>query len=93
MDGVLMVVHAGKTRRGAAKQAAELLQRARARVIGVVYNRLQRPKNAATMESYYFGDSYFAGSRSGDLFRRNGASRMIGAGSAVSQFEEEPGEL
>jgi succinoglycan biosynthesis transport protein ExoP len=40
VDGVLLVAEAGKTRRTAARQAAESLQKVRARILGVVLNRL-----------------------------------------------------
>lgn len=91
MDGVVLVVHAGKTRRAAVKQATDMLQRARARVIGVVYNRLHRPRNSATIETYYFGNSYFSGAaQRSDLLRRNG--RMIGAG-AVGTVDEAEMEI
>jgi succinoglycan biosynthesis transport protein ExoP len=40
VDGVLLVTEAGKTRRTAARQASESLQKVRARILGVVLNRL-----------------------------------------------------
>jgi non-specific protein-tyrosine kinase len=36
LDGVLLVVEAGKTRRDSAQKARDTLNRARARVLGVV---------------------------------------------------------
>jgi non-specific protein-tyrosine kinase len=39
-DGVLLVTEAGKTRRTAARQASESLQKVRARILGIVLNRL-----------------------------------------------------
>lgn len=38
VDGVILVVRVGKTKLGAAKQAAEQLQRAGARILGIVLN-------------------------------------------------------
>ena len=38
MDGVLLVLNAGQTRRDHAERARELLERVRARVIGAVLN-------------------------------------------------------
>ena len=40
MDGMLMIVHPGKTSISAAKQAIEQLKRAKARILGVVLNPL-----------------------------------------------------
>lgn len=42
VDGVVLVVDVGKTRKGALRYARELLHRARARVLGVVFNRAGR---------------------------------------------------
>lgn len=38
MDGVVLVVRVGRTRRGTVRQAIEMLRRARARLVGTVYN-------------------------------------------------------
>ena len=38
MDGVLMVINAGETRRDHVERAREMLERVRARVIGAVLN-------------------------------------------------------
>jgi len=58
VDGVLLVVSTGRTRRSAAHAAAEALDRVGARVVGVALNR-QRPGRDAVreeMESYPYAD-------------------------------------
>jgi capsular exopolysaccharide synthesis family protein len=65
VDGVIMVLQPGETDIGSAKASLELLQRAGARVLGVVLNRI--PRNRADYyggyqhySSYYKGYSYYA---------------------------------
>ncbi len=55
MDGVLMVVDSGYTRRGTAKRAKEVLQGIGANIVGVVVNR-----SVARAESDYYDYSYGA---------------------------------
>lgn len=86
MDGVLLVLHVGQTRKAAVKQATEMLQRARARIVGLVYNRVQRRKKSASYDSYYYTEDSFSDmARRGEGYRRNGAGRppAITPGSAV----------
>src|SRR5207248_1296663 len=49
MDGVILVLHAGQTRKAGIKHVIEQLNRARARVIGVVLNRIEAEKSG-----YYY---------------------------------------
>jgi capsular exopolysaccharide synthesis family protein len=77
MDGVVLVVHAGVTRKGAVSKAAEMLGRARARVVGVVLNQVQ-----ARSGGYYYYDYYHYGgdhesppTRRRSNHRRNGHER------------------
>jgi non-specific protein-tyrosine kinase len=58
-DGVLIVSHAGRTRRGALGQAKEALARVGANVVGVALNRLTERTTAGYYYRYY-GD-YYAG--------------------------------
>lgn len=57
VDGVLMVLATGRTRRAAARSAAEALERVGARVLGVALNRLGTGRDAAReeMETYKYG--------------------------------------
>jgi Mrp family chromosome partitioning ATPase len=56
LDGVVLVVDAGRTRSGMVARAAELLNQAQAHVWGVVLNRVK----ARSGEGYYY---YYGGSR------------------------------
>ncbi len=65
VDGVILVLQPGKTDIASAKASLELLHRAEARVLGVVFNRI--PRNRADYyggyshySSYYKGYSYYA---------------------------------
>ena len=64
MDGVLLVVDAGKTRRDIAKRALEALNRVNAHVIGVLLNRM--PTQSGGYYYYYqYGDYYGSSDGSG----------------------------
>lgn len=69
VDGVLLVVDAGRTRIAAARQAKEQLERAGANIIGVVVN-----KATAQHGGYYYYHTYSDGSNLNGkgLFRRKG---------------------
>jgi len=51
--GVLLVANAGGTRRGMAKRAVQELQRTKARLLGVILNRLDIRKSGAYYHQYY----------------------------------------
>jgi non-specific protein-tyrosine kinase len=50
VDGVLLVVNAGKTRRDHAERAKEMLQKAKVRIVGATL--INAPKDSS-MRSYY----------------------------------------
>jgi capsular exopolysaccharide synthesis family protein len=58
VDGVLVVLDTGRTRRSAARSAAEALDRVGARVLGVALNRRRTGRDAAReeMETYKYAD-------------------------------------
>jgi len=56
MDGVVLVAHVGQTHKKAIRQAELLLARARARVLGIVFNRV--PIRKGQYYSYYYGYGY-----------------------------------
>lgn len=67
MDGVVIVLHVGQTRKAALKQLVEQMGRARARVLGVVFNRMEQGRGG-----YYYhyysqdsGEGYFSDSGTG----------------------------
>lgn len=74
MDGVVLVLQVGQTRKAAVKHAQELLLRARARVIGVVFNRVQQRKNGYYYyhNYYYTADGYYSDDEPKNGTGRNG---------------------
>jgi capsular exopolysaccharide synthesis family protein len=58
VEGVLLVVDAGKTRRGHLRQAVQQLEAANAHVIGVVLNRLS-PRSDGYYTYYYYRHAYY----------------------------------
>jgi Mrp family chromosome partitioning ATPase len=60
VDGVLLVVDAGETRRGIAQHAVESLRQVGANVIGVVLNRVPTGKGGYY---YYYQDYYGDGGK------------------------------
>ena len=64
VDGVILVVHAGKSSRQVVRRARQLLQDVGARIFGVVLNNvnLRSQDNYYYYQSYYHRDNY----RSGD---------------------------
>ncbi len=54
-DGVLLVVSAGKTRKGALRHVLQQFQRARGRVIGVALNRVRSESRSELAYAEYYG--------------------------------------
>jgi len=69
VDGVLLVVDAGRTRAGALHHAAEILRRANATVWGVMLNKLRARHDEGY---YYYYGSYSYGSDSSNGAGHNG---------------------
>jgi capsular exopolysaccharide synthesis family protein len=60
VDGVLLVVEAGRTRRGAAQHAVESLRQVNANVLGVVLNAVPRRRGGGySYYYYYYYDRYY----------------------------------
>jgi polysaccharide biosynthesis transport protein len=81
MDGVVLVLHVGRTKKGMIKHVRELLNRARARVVGVVFNQVEASKGGYYYYHYYYyyGDGYYSeAARRGDRHRRNGRRELEG---------------
>jgi polysaccharide biosynthesis transport protein len=78
MDGVILVLHVGQTRKAAVKHAIELLERSRSRIVGIVFNRVSPGKSGYYYHHYYYyGDGYYAeAAQRGQRHRRNGKSRL-----------------
>lgn len=66
LGGTLLVIHAGRTRRAAVRQAKEALDRVSAHVVGVVLNRLTERSTAGYYYRYY-GDYYGTPSAAAEL--------------------------
>lgn len=78
MDGVVLVLHVGKTKKGMIKHVQEMLSRARARVVGVVFNQVEHNKGGYYYYHYYYyyGDGYYSeAARRGDRHRRSSNGR------------------
>jgi len=71
VDGVLLVIDAGQTRRGAARRAMESLRRVGGNLIGVVLNSMPASGNGYY---YYYSGYYGTGGRE----RRRGRSGPLG---------------
>lgn len=93
VDGVLLVLHVGHTKKAAIRHAQDLLERAHARIIGVVYNQVERKQGGyAYYQQYYAygGDGYYADSaQRGDHHRngRNGKRNGRGGGKELGGEE------
>lgn len=72
VDGTLLVIDSGSTRREAAQQAIQTLIRGRARVLGAVLNNVARTKGNSY---YYYHSGYYSDNGQGD-----GQHRSAGQG-------------
>jgi non-specific protein-tyrosine kinase len=75
VDGVILVIDVGQTRRGFAQQAVENLRQVDANVIGVVLNRV--PTSGGYYYYYYRDDDYTNGN--GKRLRRWGVDEPLAA--------------
>jgi protein-tyrosine kinase len=75
MDAVVLVLKMGQTRKGAIKQTVELLGRARAHIIGTVFNQVEPNRRGYYYYRQYnqYGQGYYGETEpSGEAQRRNG---------------------
>jgi len=89
MDGVVLVLHVSRTKKAMVKHVQELLARARARVVGVVFNQVETSRGGYYYYNYYnYGDGYYSNAAGrGERRRRNadsGQSLDSGADVAVA---------
>ena len=79
VDGVLVVVRAGQTRRELARQAVAALRQANARIVGALLNRVA-PRSGGYYYYYYdrYGDHYADRDRASGNGRSGGALRGRG---------------
>ena len=99
MDGVVLVLHVGQTRRATIKQTIELLGQARARLIGVVYNKVQ-PHGSGYYYYYYYRSYPYYGLSTGAApqarrHRRNGKESKpdLDRGAALTAGSRQSGEV
>jgi len=99
MDAVVLVLKVGQTRKGAIKQTVELLARARARIIGTVFNQVEPHRRGYYYyrQYAYYGDGYYGDtSPAEERPARNGKTpkpaieprEVVNAPSRASQDEE-----
>jgi non-specific protein-tyrosine kinase len=76
-DGTIFVVDAGRTRRGAVRNAREALAKAEARVLGVVLNRMSE-KSSGGYYYYDYSEPYGAGAKGQDGSKRGTKPAQVG---------------
>lgn len=77
VDGVVLVVHAGETKKAAVKHTREMLDRARARTIGLVFNKVpQRSGGYYHYYYYYYGGYHDEGPSENGRGRRKNRRRL-----------------
>lgn len=59
VDGVVVVIHAGETKKAAVKHTRDLLDRARARTLGLVFNKVPQRKGGYYYYYYYYYGGYY----------------------------------
>ena len=70
VDGILLVVDSGKTRKDAALRAVESLRRVNGHILGAVLNRLSR-----STKGYYYYDGYYTADSDSDGEGKKGKSK------------------
>ena len=74
VDGVLLVIEPGKTKIGSAQIVIEQLQRAGARIIGVVLNPITRSRSSYYSKYQYYSTYYYGAATTimpAPMFRQN----------------------
>jgi succinoglycan biosynthesis transport protein ExoP len=90
VDGVLLVIEPGKTKIGAAQVLLEQLDRAGARVVGVVLNSLSRRQAGYYYSKYRYYSSYYYSRSNGSYFSSNGKTSKR---KRLAKSGQEQGEL
>ncbi|MBN1146285.1 MAG: polysaccharide biosynthesis tyrosine autokinase [Anaerolineales bacterium] len=71
VDGVLLVIEPGKTKIGSAQVLMEQMNRANARVVGVVLNSMSRRRSGYYYSKYHYYSSYYYSSRGYNHYTSN----------------------
>ena len=91
MDGVLLVIEPGKTKIGSAQVLMEHLNRAGARVIGVVLNPISR-KHMHYYSKYQYYTTYYYSHAYDRYFSKNGASKRKRSKNGANHKEQQSEE-
>ncbi len=79
VDGVILVLSVNHTKKAAVRHVQSLLARARARVVGVIFNRVQQSKSGYYYSHYYYyyggGGYYYGGGYYGESAERGDKAR------------------
>lgn len=79
-DGVIMVIQSGKARKPAVKQASEMLEKARANVLGIVLNKIDQSNKGYHYHYYAHGDYGYTGYYHGAGGDRSARPSLTAAG-------------
>jgi Mrp family chromosome partitioning ATPase len=91
IDGVLLVIEPGKTKIGAAQVLMEHLNRAGARILGVVLNPISRKRMHYYSKYQYYTTYYY--SRTYDrYFSKNGANKRKRSGNGANHRQKQSEE-
>ena len=86
-DGVILVIQSGKARKPAVKQSADMLEKARAHVLGIVLNKIDQSNKGYHYHYYAHGDGYgYTGYYHGR--GRDQSSRSLEGGGLVSDLND-----
>jgi len=88
MDGVLLVIEPGKTKIGAAQVLMEQLNRAGARILGVVLNPISR-KRMHYYSKYQYYTTYYYTRTYDRYFSKNGANKRRSNGNGANHREKQ----
>jgi polysaccharide biosynthesis transport protein len=90
VDGVLIVIEPGGTRIGPAQVLMEQLQRAGARVVGVVLNPISRRSSHYYTKYGYYSSYYYYSRRYGDYYGADGKKRSSKNGKSDQEANQSP---
>jgi polysaccharide biosynthesis transport protein len=90
VDGVLIVIEPGGTRIGPAQVLMEQLQRAGARVVGVVLNPISRRSSHYYTKYGYYSSYYYYSRRYGDYYGSDGKKRSSKNGKSDQEANQSP---
>jgi succinoglycan biosynthesis transport protein ExoP len=90
VDGVLIVIEPGGTRIGPAQVLMEQLQRAGARVVGVVLNPISKRSSHYYTKYGYYSSYYYYSRRYGDYYGADGKKKSSKNGKTDQEAKQSP---